>query len=311
MSAKGMLVAMVGGAALVVFLSTRRTEPVYEETVPTPRADDSWLTREATAQLFGPEGTLGPLFEGVTLGGPAPSPEVRKRIEDFAHKNKVEIGLDVEGDRLAAVRVVVTFGGCCGYEGADTLSLKLGRRSTGFCCVCGPDTWINDWTIAREDGTFMHGHVRVNEVSARWQKTLTTPEMIDTAEKLVGMNALELRDRAPDRWSTLESGRSFRYEVPYPFVPFLDLGAETPMTSRHDLGMVLVVDHGIIDEVSFALRGLGEAEAKALNAELRKRWGKPRLSGDFLDTQTWQPPGRTVTASIGGYSDQVTLKRRP
>ncbi len=302
-----MLIAMVGGAALTVFLGTRRGDPPKELPLAHSPVEDPWLSSAAAAQLIGPGATLGPLCEGVTLGGPAPSPEIRARIDQFAAANRVKIGLDVADNKLNAVDLEVVYGGCCGYEGADVLSLSLGRRSTGVCCVCGDDTWIDDWTLALEDGTFMRGRVRTNKVNARWEKTATLPELFAIAESLIGKNALEARDAARSRWSETEPGHRFRYAVPYPFIPYLDIGAGTPKSARDDLGMDVVVERGLVEEVSFSFAFYEEDGKKKLKDALRARYGRPRM---LEEVQTWQRPGATVTLD-DFYRTRVTLKRRP
>ena len=136
-----MLAAMVAGTVAVIAGVPRR------EPAPPGRAHPSvgarerpWLTREATAQIVTVDGSLGPLFAGVELGGPPPTPDVRARINAFARANQVEIELDVADDTLVAVRFAVSFGGCCGYEAADVLALRLGRPDTGgaACTQAGP-----------------------------------------------------------------------------------------------------------------------------------------------------------------------------
>jgi hypothetical protein len=301
-----MLIAMVGGAALTVFLGTRRGDPPKELPPAHSPVEDPWLSSAAAAQLIGSGGELGPLFGDVTLGGPAPSPEVRARIEKFAEDNRVTIRLDVADNALKEISLEVVYGGCCGYEGADVLALKLGRRSTGVCCVCGSDTWIDDWTVGLDNGTFMHGRVRTNKVTARWEKTATLPEVLATAESLLGKNALEVRDHAGGRWRTTEVANYFHYEVPYPFVPYLDIGAETPKTARDDLGMTLVVEQSVIEEVSFGFAFYEENGEKKLKETLRARYGQPRI---LEEVQTWRLPTATVTMD-DFYRPRVTLKHR-
>lgn len=301
-----MLIAMVGGAALTVFLGTRRGDPPKELPPAHSPVEDPWLTTAAAAQLIGSGGELGPLFEGVTLGGPAPSAEVRQRIERFARANRIKVDLDVADNRLDAIRLEVVYGGCCGYEGADVLSLRLGRRSTGVCCVCGTDTWIDDWTVGLDNGTFMRGKVRVNKVNARWEKTKTVPELLGFAESLIGRNAVEVRDAARDRMIETEAGRRFRYEVPYPFIPYLDIGASTPISARDDLGMDVVVERGLVEEVSFSFAFYEEDGEKKLRDALRARYGRPRI---LEEVQTWRLPTATVTMD-DFYRPRVTLKRR-
>lgn len=301
-----MLIAMVGGAALTVFLGTRRGDPPKELPPAHSPVEDPWLTNEAAAQLIGSGGQLGPLFKDVTLGGPVPSPEIRQRIEKFAADNRVKIDLEVADNKLNAVSLAVVYGGCCGYEGADVLSLKLGRRSTGVCCVCGEDTWIDDWTLGLDNGTFLHGRVRTNRVNARWEKTATIPQVLAVAESLLGKNALELRDKAGDRWRVTEAANYFHYEVPYPFVPYLDIGAGTPKSARDDLGMTLYVEGGVIEEVSAGFAFYEEDGEKKLKSALRERYGRPRTVDDV---QTWQVPAAIVSMDTF-YRPRVTLKRR-
>src|SRR5687768_5811942 len=88
-----------------------------------PVAETPWLSKEAASQIVGPGGTLGPLFANVMLGGLAPSAEERARIAEFASANRVKIDLEVDDDELVAIRFDVTYGGCCGYEGAEVLAL--------------------------------------------------------------------------------------------------------------------------------------------------------------------------------------------
>ena len=70
----------------------------------------------------------------------------------------------------------MTYSGGAGYEGADVLALRVGRPSTGGCCVCiGPDRWINDWVFATEDGEYVRARVNVNRLVVRWDwKTKTS-----------------------------------------------------------------------------------------------------------------------------------------
>jgi hypothetical protein len=78
------------------------------------------------------------------------------------------------------VRFAVTFGGCCGYEGADVLALRLSRPQTETCCGCGRGTWIDDWAITSDAGVYMRASVRVNHVAVRWQRALALPERTPT-----------------------------------------------------------------------------------------------------------------------------------
>lgn len=109
-----MLVAMVAGTALVMVLG-RRSETTHRPQAPKPPPPEQpWLSADATAQIVSADGLPGPLFV-------------------------VAIDLEIRDGGLTAIRFAVTYGGCCGYEAADKLGLRLGRTSTGVCCVCGPD----------------------------------------------------------------------------------------------------------------------------------------------------------------------------
>src|SRR5688572_21412806 len=145
MGAKAMLAAMVLGT-IGVIAAFSRSESADAPTERKPIVETPWLSKEAATHILDGEANLGPLFEDVMLGAPV-SPEARAKIAAFARENNVAIDLEtIEGD-LAAIRFAVTFGGCCGYEGADVLALRLGRPDTSNCCGC-QETWIDDWSIA-------------------------------------------------------------------------------------------------------------------------------------------------------------------
>jgi hypothetical protein len=295
MSAKAML-AMAAGTGLFIYFAARRDEP-REPPAPERPYEVPWLTRDAAAQIIARGGGLGPLFDGLTLGGSAPSPEVRARIAAFARAHHVAIDLDVVDDELAAVRFEVTFAGGYGYEGADVLALRLGRPSTGKCCVCGPDTWIDDWAIARDDGVYMRGRVRVNRVAVRWERVLTLDELLERADGLLGMTASAARERAGDRWIDREDGTR-RLEVPYPFADGELRG------SLRDTGLHVTTERARIVEVSFALRDL---DAETVVARTRARWGQPRVTGD--GGRTWRKRDRTIHMEPFGYETRIAIRR--
>lgn len=160
MSARGIVATLIVGSTFVLLIGARRDPPRPPARVVERTYERPWLTREAAAQVIGAGGRLGPLFAGIEVGGPPPSPEVRARIAEFARANHVAIGLDVVDDELAAVRFSVVFGGCCGYEGADALALRLGRPRTQGCCGCEQD-WVGDWSTVSEDGSmYIRARVR-------------------------------------------------------------------------------------------------------------------------------------------------------
>jgi hypothetical protein len=297
-----MLCAMVAGSALVM-LAGSRSEPNAAKQPPPALREAPWLTPEAAAQIIGPGAQLGPLFEGVTLGGPAPAPAVRARIAAFAEANDVDIDLEVADGDVAAVRFSVTYSGCCGYEGADVLALRLDRPASSHCCGCTP-TWINDWTVTSEDGrVFTRARVRVNRVDVRWERNLTLSELFEHADELLGMQAHAIATTARDRWSEIEGARRFRLEVPYSLAGFIP-GAASPLVHDDDKGLEVGVRRGQIVEVSFAPR---DVEASALAALLRARWGRPRITDET--TWSWRRPDRIVTAELDGFA-RITIRER-
>jgi hypothetical protein len=296
MSAKGMLVTMVAGTALVIVAGARSAEPQRAPEVTAP-PEVQWLSREAAAQIVGPSGELGPLFSDVVLGGPAPSPAARARIAEFARENHVAIELDVVDDGLAAVRFAVEFGGCCGYEGADVLALRLRRPSTGVCCVCGPEKWINDWTLATVDGAHVSARVDVNRVEVTWRPMLSAAALIERTESLLGADAAAIRRAAGNRWKVYGVGEVL--ELPYPF-------RDSSYANYYpdERGARIEVEAGKIVEVSFMVH---DREAlKQVAAQLRAQWGRPRKRD--VATWTWQASDRIITADLD--REQIVMRKR-
>lgn len=307
MSAKGMLVAMVAGTALVMLVGARHSAP--ERPVPSPARspETPWLSREAAAQLVGPGILPGPLFAEMTLGGPAPSQAARDRVAKFARDNRVAIDLEVVDDELTAIRIDVSFSGGVGYEGADVFALRLRRPSTGGCCVCGPDTWVNDWLLATEDGIHMRARVRVNRVTVRWERAATLPALVERAEGLLGRSADVVREVAGDRWRELEPGRRYVIEVPYRSRGTF-FGYAIQIANHDAYGIQAVVEHGRIAEVTLALGDLDEEASKLLRATLRSRFGRPRSTR--AKVWTWRTADRAVTAEVSDVLPTVTIRER-
>jgi hypothetical protein len=281
-----MIGAMVAGTAIVVVVA-RRPEHVREPARHERPVEAPWLTREAAAQVIGPDGGLGPLFDGLELGGLPPTASTRARIAEFARANHVAIDLEVRDSELAAIRFDVSFGGCCGYEGADVLALRLRRPSTGHCCVCGDDKWIDDWAMATDAGVHVRARVRINHVSVRWERTATLPEVIERADTLLGAAI----DR--ERWIEVESSHRYRLELPYPSHRYI---------AGNDLSLNALVERGRVTQVSFDLEGYGE-----FVEVMRARWGRPRVHGD---TWTWQTTDRTITVESPDDEPRVTIRSR-
>lgn len=298
---------MVAGTALVMLVGARRSAPEQPVPLPARPPEEPWLSREAAAQLVGPDGRLGPLFADITLGGPAPSQAARDRIAKFARDNRVAIDLEVVDDELASVRIDVSFSGGVGYEGADVFALRLDRPSTGVCCVCGPDTWVNNWYVDSEDGIHLRARVNVNRVTARWERATTLPALVERAEQLLGASADAIREAAGDRWHELEPGGRYLIEVPYPSRSNA-VGYAFHLSHYDAQGLQVVVERGRIAEVTLALRDLDDDASKLLRATLRSRFGRPRIKR--ADSWTWRTADRAVTADVSDYMPTVTIRDR-
>ena len=144
---------VIVGAVVAMAVAVHRPDQTVVVPAVKLQTERPWLTLEAKNQLVTPEGTPGPLFSDVMLGGSPPSPEARARIAEFARANQVDIRLEVSDDELRAIRLSVTFAGCCGYEGADSLASRFHRPKRQSCIDCKGD-WVDDWSIEAE-----HGHI--------------------------------------------------------------------------------------------------------------------------------------------------------
>jgi hypothetical protein len=301
-SAKTMLWTMIAGSVAVMLIAARRPDP---RPAPTPvRAHERpWLSPEATRQLIGPEGGLGPLFADVELGRSAPTPEVRARIAEFARANDVEIHFEVVAGELAAVRFAVTFGGCCGYEGADALGRQLGRtrvydcRSSSSC----PSDWADDWVKTLDDGIHIRGHIHVNRVEVRWERAASLAELLDSAEGALGKTRASVHESAGDRWTEVMQDR-YLLEVPYPFDP--EYSIPPSLSARTDLGVRVETDRGRVGQVSFVLRG--DRNDEELEKTLRARWGRPRVLSN--GTLAWRTRDREITATLDYLGARIVIR---
>jgi len=169
MGAKAILAVMVVGTIGTILgvptrSTPRRAEIVYPRRyMPAARGEAPWLSPEAAAELVGVHAAPGPLFAGIELGGSPPSAETRRRIAKFARENRVDIAIVVRNDEVAAIRIGVSFPGCCGYEGADVFALRLERPRIG----CPWRRWENRWAWDR-DGVQLQAIVALNRVDVRW-----------------------------------------------------------------------------------------------------------------------------------------------
>ncbi len=264
-----------------------------------------WLSREATGQLIGEDAMPGPLFAGLVLGGPAPTAEQKTRIAEFARKNHLDLYLDVANDKLVAIRLDISYGGCCGYEGADALGLRLQRAKTQDCLDCTWSGWLDDWTRTSEDyGLVLRAAVRVNRVKARWERALTEGELYERAEALIGQDYEALGKAEGERWHELVFEHDYLLEVPYPLDPFFDrVHSGIPLADRRDLGLHLTLERRKVVEVTFHIRNNDEARNARTVAAAKKRWGRSH-DGE------WRLPGRTITACCENAIEEMTIRKQ-
>ncbi len=298
------LAAVIAATALGIWAAPRPKDP--PPSAPGRAPERPWLSKQAAHQLFGDwerwgrQGP-GPLFDGVVLGGPAPSDEVRKRISAFAHDNDVRIDLEILRDEVTAIRVEVVYGGCCGYEGAEVLALRLGRRMWGSRCRGDEMLWITDWSFPT-DGGYARFHAQHNRIKVRWEASATLDDVLERADRLVGSSRIIARVAAGDRWVEIMPGRKYMIEVPAPWLEIPLLGASWPTWNDANHGLWLLTDSRGVERVDLAI-------ARDLEAypALRARWGRPRIRGDL---RTWVTKDRVITAEYSAAGTQVSVRRR-
>jgi hypothetical protein len=292
---------MIVGTVGVLAVTPRHHPP--SAPVKAPRAyERPWLTPEAAAQIVNSDGRLGPLFADVVLGGAAPSAATRARIAAFARKNQVDIRFEVVDGDLAAIRFVATFGGCCGYEGADTLATRLKRGR-----VYGPGeddwNWADDWSAATDDDAYLTAHVRVNRVEVRWEPQATLTELLDRAESVIGQDQASVQKSAGDHWAELARERDEDVlEVPFAFCRDCDY------TSPASRGLRLTTERGRITQVTFKLPDPEPSDGGAsLDDVLRARWGRPHLVGQDPATLVWQIHGHRISVDSEIYEPTFVM----
>ena len=294
---KGLVGMVVSGLVVwgVVALVPRSEVPAEAAAV-AAAPERPWLDHAVADEIVGPGGTLGPLFTGVTLGGAPPPAEVRDHIAAFAREHDVAIDFEIVDDELVAIRFDVTFGGCCGYEGAEALANRIGRpKHLGGCG--DPTYYYDNWALAHEDGTHVDGTVRVNRFSLRWERAIAVDEMLSRAEQLLGAERGTISAAAGDRWLELETGKRYLLELPYSFVNH----SWQPARSRPaDRGLTITTDRRIVTDVMF--------ETSADRKLLKKRWGTPRVVGE--GSWLWYRGDRAITADFVDERTTVTIARR-
>ncbi|HSN30829.1 MAG TPA: hypothetical protein VLT45_31290, partial [Kofleriaceae bacterium] len=258
---------------------------------------------------------LGPLFAGVTLGGPPPSAEQRAAIAQFANRNGIEIRLEVRDDTLVAIRATITFGGCCGYEAVDVLGRRLSRPRVYTCMDCSDYIPQDDWAYEPEPGVHVRFHTRVNTLAVRWEPALTTDELLDEVEAMIGTPVDKLKRRAGDRireWLP----HQYMLELPYD-------AARPPAEGRYMPGMHVATHAGAVEEVELDVLGDEPAgtepagdepggtepagdESPPIEKLLRARWGRPHVDAE-TGTWSWQRAGRVITAQIDSGNAHVTV----
>ena len=283
MSAKTGLWMLIAGSVLAMVLSVIYGAPQPAKKPPPVHAHERpWLSREAMEQLVSPSGGPGPLFASLTLGGPPPDADTRNAVEAFASVNGIEIHLDVEDGELAEIRVGVTFGGCCGYEGADALG-RLLHRTRRYPDESARGVPSDRWNIVSDEGVNIHARVVVNRIDVRWHALWTVPELLDHAEALAGRPRATARARAGDRWHDDSVDDSW-LDVPFAF-------SNHPAESDQP-GVHIAVEGGRVSDISFSLWPVDVAE---LRKTLRTRWGRPRVSAAGL---TWHTAARDITVKL-------------
>jgi hypothetical protein len=284
-------------AAIVALFTSAVSRSSTDAAVPAPAVPNPswpevpWLTAEAAAQVVGTDDGLGPLFAGVELGGPPPPPDIRDRIDRFARANRVDIDLEVVDGAVAAVRFGVTFSGCCGYEGADELTMQLGRPKAGSCCSCDW-TWVDTWSWSPSHGVHLAVRVRVNRVDVRWEREATFAQVYERANALIGRDAASVGREAGDRWFVVESDREYLLEVPYP-LGVRSIPAAEGVRDRDDLGLHVMTEHGRVTQVSFVLSWRTEPRELVRALRLDPHLGQPYV--EWPHEMWFRRAGHTVT----------------
>lgn len=253
-----------------------------------------WLSIEATDQLVNKDGSPGPALADIQLGGPVPTDAVRARVAELAKANGVDIDVETVDNKVVALRLGVSYGGCCGYEGADKLAFRFARPYMQL--MDGePKIWANDW-VHRHDPLIAHVRVRVNRIDVRWERMLTATELMGRTDGLLGSEVASARDALGDRWREIAAGQTYLVELPFWFRGYPD---KVKLAERTDLGIIAAVDGGRITELTVAL-DLSDETERDLKAALRARWGVPRVKKEErAETWSWRTATRRITAELG------------
>jgi hypothetical protein len=203
---------------------------------------------------------------------------------------------------LSDIRFAVEYGGCCGYEGADVLALRLHRPHFGGGCIPTPREWADDWAMVTDAGLYARARVRGNRVEVRWEREASLTEVVAYTDGLLGQRLATVKRAAGDRWHAIDADR-YLVEVPHLFESY-GRGSSTPMAERTDLGLVVTVRAGKIVEVAARMSRFEEIP-DGLETALRARLGRPNRAAD--DTLSWHKRGRTVVSDLSGWTASLTL----
>ena len=302
-----MIVTMVAGTGLVVWLGSRHHDEPEPPPAPARAPDPEWLSKAAAAELVGSDAGPGPLFAGLTIGGPAPSPEARARIAEFATKNHVDIDLETRDDKLTAIWLDVKFKGAFGSEGADVFALRLKHPSTSVCY--GDVHWIDMWALVLDSGLRLRGNVAKNQVEARWEKPATLAELVARGDELLGMDLETVKASAGKRFHTTPGGHYLvDAAVPFPRGWTGDTSFEPA-----NLGFLLSEQGGKIVRVKMAFRVISEEH---IDDELEKigvkRWGA-YSGGEGSDeengaTLVWKKRDRKIKILHPGMEPMLVIR---
>lgn len=298
MNTKAAALLLIGGISLLA-----ANLPRGHSKAPARRAhrtERPWPTRDAQDQLIGSNGEPGPLFAGLTLGGPDPSTAQRAAIAAFAKANGIDIHLEVRDDTLVAIRASITFGGCCGYEAVDVIGLRLSRPRIYHCNDCSDYTPVDDWAYEPEPDVHARFHTHVNTLAVRWEPALSTNELLDTVEAMIGKPIDKLKHSQGDRITEVDA-HAYLLELPYD-------ADRPPFEGQQPIGVAISTHAGAVSEVSLELVGdpPEDVELAPIEKVLRTRYGRPHID-DSTGDYTWHHDGRVITANISLYDARASV----
>ena len=299
MNTRAAAVLMIAGIGLLA-AAIPRTRTRRSAAPRVHRTERPWLTREAEDELIGEHGEPGPLFAGVTLGGPPPSVEQRLAIATFARDHAVDIQLEIKAETLVAIRASITFGGCCGYEAVDVLGRRLSRPNINVRIDDNDYIPGDDWAFEPDPMTHVRFHTHVNTLTVRWEPALTTNELLDTVEGMIGARVSKLAHASGDRMRESDP-HDYLLELPYD-------GPRPPFEGSPQIGVHVSAHAGAVTEVSFEVIGdpPEDVECAPVEKVLRARYGRPHVDAETGEL-TWHRNGHVIVAEISSYSERASV----